>query len=53
MSEGTNTLVPFDVLIIKNFIDQIENGTYKNGTIPKFWDGKSTQRIIDFITKLS
>jgi UDP-N-acetylglucosamine 2-epimerase (non-hydrolysing) len=52
VTEGTNTLVPFDLSVIKNHITQIENGTYKKGSIPKFWDGKSTERIIDFITKL-
>lgn len=52
VSVGTNTLVPFEMDIIKEYISQIENNTYKKGAIPKLWDGKSTQRIIDYISKL-
>lgn len=52
VSVGTNTLVPFEMDIIKEYISQIENNIYKKGAIPKLWDGKSTQRIIDYISKL-
>lgn len=51
VTEGTNTLVPFELDIIKQFITQIENGIYKKGTIPKFWDGNATSRILEFIAK--
>lgn len=53
LTEGTNTLVPFDLKVIKFYITQIEEGTYKKGTIPKLWDGKSTERIFEFISKLN
>jgi UDP-N-acetylglucosamine 2-epimerase (non-hydrolysing) len=46
---GTNTLVPFDVTKILNYISEIENGTYKKGQIPPMWDGKATQRIFEAI----
>jgi UDP-N-acetylglucosamine 2-epimerase (non-hydrolysing) len=52
VTEGTNTLVPFELEVIKSYITQIETGTYKKGTIPKFWDGKATERILEFISKL-
>ena len=51
-SEGTNTLIPFDLVIIKNYLQQIEDGSYKKGTIPKFWDGKATERIFENLTKI-
>lgn len=51
-SEGTNTLIPFDLDIIKNYLQQIENGTYKKGSIPKFWDGKATERIFENLSKV-
>jgi UDP-N-acetylglucosamine 2-epimerase (non-hydrolysing) len=51
VSEGTNTLIPFELDIIKKYITQIETNTYKKGTVPKYWDGKSTERILEFITK--
>jgi UDP-N-acetylglucosamine 2-epimerase (non-hydrolysing) len=53
VSEGTNTLIPFELDIIKKYIAQIEHGVYKKGSIPKFWDGKSTERILEFISKLN
>lgn len=53
VTEGTNTLVPFELDVIEKCISQIEDGTYKKGIIPKFWDGKSTERILEFISKLS
>ena len=51
VTEGTNTLVPFDINLITQKISEIENGSYKKGKIPKYWDGKSTQRIVEFISK--
>ena len=53
VTEGTNTLAPFELKIIKDYITQIEDGIYKKGTVPKFWDGKSTERIIEFISKVN
>jgi UDP-N-acetylglucosamine 2-epimerase (non-hydrolysing) len=53
VTEGTNTLVPFDLTIIKEHIAQIEAGTYKKGSVPKYWDGKSTERILEFIAKIN
>lgn len=51
VTEGTNTLVPFDIAVIKKHIHEIENNSYKKGTIPELWDGKSTQRILNIISK--
>lgn len=51
-TQGTNTLVKFEIDEINQLIKSIENKTYKKGTIPEFWDGKSTERIIDAISKL-
>lgn len=44
-TEGTNTLIPFELEVIKIHIENIENQTYKKGNIPKLWDGKATERI--------
>ena len=49
---GTNTLLPFDISIIKETIKKIESGTYKTGVIPPLWDGKSTERILEIIAKI-
>jgi len=49
---GTNTLVPFELNIIKKHIAQIENGAYKKGEIPPLWDGKATQRIVKILDSI-
>lgn len=51
VTEGTNTLVPFEVGLILDYIKQIENSTYKKGKIPRLWDGKATERILEIISK--
>jgi UDP-N-acetylglucosamine 2-epimerase (non-hydrolysing) len=51
VTEGTNTLVPFEISVIKKHILEIENNAYKTGNIPEFWDGNSTQRILSIISK--
>ena len=49
---GTNKLVAFDSELISKEIESIENGTYKKGEIPPFWDGKATQRIVKAIDNI-
>ena len=51
-SVGTNTLIPFDLTVIKEQINLIETGKYKTGKVPDLWDGKSTQRITNSINQL-
>ena len=46
---GTNTLMDFEVMPILEKINSIENGTYKKGKVPPFWDGMATKRILEFI----
>ncbi|MFM2225819.1 MAG: hypothetical protein RJA07_2021 [Bacteroidota bacterium] len=43
---GTNTLCDLNFENIISLINQIENGTYKKGEIPKLWDGKATERVV-------
>jgi UDP-N-acetylglucosamine 2-epimerase (non-hydrolysing) len=50
-TEGTNTLLPFDLELIGNTIAKIENGTYRKGIVPPMWDGKTTERIFDIISE--
>lgn len=51
-TEGTNTLVRFDLNDINALISEIESGTYKKGKIPEFWDGHSTERIFSELASL-
>ncbi|NEN24051.1 UDP-N-acetylglucosamine 2-epimerase (non-hydrolyzing) [Cryomorpha ignava] len=43
---GTNVLLPFDVNAITPFIDDIVAGRFKKGSVPAYWDGKATERIM-------
>ncbi|MEZ4937849.1 MAG: UDP-N-acetylglucosamine 2-epimerase (non-hydrolyzing) [Crocinitomicaceae bacterium] len=52
IDEGTNTLVPFEIPVLKKYINEIRSGSYKKGTIPKYWDGKATDRILKVISEL-
>jgi UDP-N-acetylglucosamine 2-epimerase (non-hydrolysing) len=49
VDEGTNTLLPFNLELVKNHIAEIEQGFYKKGAIPKLWDGNATQRILEVL----
>jgi UDP-N-acetylglucosamine 2-epimerase (non-hydrolysing) len=46
---GTNTLVEYSSESVISYISQIENGTYKRGAIPPYWDGRATERIVAII----
>ena len=49
---GSNKLMKFDLEKIKDEIESIEKGEFKNGQIPPLWDGKATMRITDKIVEL-
>lgn len=49
---GTNILVDYDLDIIFNYIKEIENGTFKKGHIPPFWDGFATKRIVEHFKEM-
>ncbi|MBL4703091.1 MAG: UDP-N-acetylglucosamine 2-epimerase (non-hydrolyzing) [Flavobacteriales bacterium] len=48
---GSNTLVNFNLEELTERIEQIENGSYKTSAIPPFWDGKTTERILEVISE--
>ena len=48
---GSNTLLNFDLHKIHEMVDKVFYGTYKQGKIPQFWDGKATERVLEAISK--
>lgn len=46
---GTNLLLDFDIELILKHAKQIITGNSKKGEIPPFWDGLSSQRIVQEI----
>ncbi len=49
---GTNVLVPYQVEALENQIQKILDGSFKKGSIPPLWDGKSTERILEHIHQI-
>lgn len=49
---GSNELVEYSFEAVSKKINQIENGTYKKGEIPPFWDGNATKRIVEVLKEL-
>jgi len=45
----TSTLVGNDFDLIEEYIGSILNSSYKKGSIPVFWDGESSVRILSFM----
>jgi UDP-N-acetylglucosamine 2-epimerase (non-hydrolysing) len=52
ISIGTNELVGANPKNIKKAIQKIFAGAWKKGSIPKFWDGKTSVRIVDHLLTL-
>lgn len=50
VDEGSNTLLNFDIELVKSYVDQIENKTYKKGSVPELWDGRATERILKVLS---
>jgi UDP-N-acetylglucosamine 2-epimerase (non-hydrolysing) len=50
ITEGTNELVTFEN--IEEKINLILSGNRKQGKLPKLWDGKTAQRIVDIIKRM-
>lgn len=46
VDEGSNTMMSLDKEAILSKVAEIENGTYKVGVIPKYWDGNASDRIV-------
>ncbi len=51
VSEGTNRLVALQSKAVADEVDRILNNDRKSGTIPRFWDGKAAERILNVLEK--
>ena len=52
ISIGSNTLVGSDKNKILNIVDQILKNQYKKSSVPKFWDGMASRRIIKILNDI-
>lgn len=51
ITEGTNQLVPLDSESIVQYSMKILQGEVKKGTIPKYWDGNTAERVVKVLDK--
>jgi len=49
---GTNILIGDRMDLLESSLSQIQNGKWKSGGIPDFWDGKTGERIISAIEQI-
>lgn len=49
---GTNELIGDDICKLKPSIQKIIEGKWKKGMVPPFWDGKTSERIIDTLSAI-
>lgn len=47
--EGTNQLVPLDSQNIIEYSKRILSGDTKKGSVPKYWDGKTAERVVQVV----
>lgn len=46
---GTNVLCPLNTEAVMCYVKQVYEGSFKKGTIPPFWDGHATERILSVL----
>ena len=51
VEEGTSTLVGNDPALLKKYLRQVIDGTYKKGHCPELWDGRASQRIAEILAR--
>ncbi|PID26602.1 MAG: UDP-N-acetylglucosamine 2-epimerase (non-hydrolyzing) [Candidatus Cloacimonadota bacterium] len=53
ITEGTNMLIPtLSKDVVMDNIIKISNDDWEKGSIPKFWDGKASNRIVEYLEKI-
>ena len=49
---GTNELIGADMEKLRKCLKEIVNNNWKKGTIPEFWDGNSSTRIVEILNTI-
>ncbi len=53
ITEGTNRLMSFEVKSVSEALKQIDNGDWPKGSVPQYWDGNATERILEVLCKFA
>ena len=51
VTEGTNTIVGLDSKLLEKELEKLFEGKGKKGRVPKYWDGKASERLISVLQK--
>jgi UDP-N-acetylglucosamine 2-epimerase (non-hydrolysing) len=46
---GTNELIGDNIAKLEKSLEQVMQGNWKKGGIPQFWDGKTSERIVEIL----
>lgn len=49
---GTNELVGTDPASLGPYLDLVIKGTWKQGSVPEFWDGRTSERIVEVLLRV-
>ncbi len=49
VDEGTSTLIGSSANELREYLDQVVSGRYKQGRCPELWDGNAAKRIVEVI----
>jgi len=49
VTEGTSTLVGNNVDLLRQLLEDVLDGNYKQGRCPELWDGKASERIVEVL----
>lgn len=52
VTTGSNELVGTDPANLAPYLEKLQNGSWKKGSVPPLWDGKTSPRIVDTLLKL-
>lgn len=50
---GTNTLVGDSIVELEQLVSVVLGGGYKVGKVPELWDGKTSERIVEFLAQVA
>lgn len=51
ITEGTNELIGTDTKAIQPAFEKLFLGNWKTGSIPELWDGKTAERIVEYLNR--
>lgn len=49
VTEGTSTLIGADAELLRQQLEAVLGGTYKQGKCPELWDGRASERIVEVL----